>query len=163
MNLEDHFPRASKSFLDANRVILEGMGHPERYPDNQNAVQSIVERKKGKHETNHQRKIQDSEQCEQKAALGSGSEGEASCPRRPLVGFTLFRVKLLDWEAKYSSVKDLLDGLRYAGLIRGDKEGEIRLDVRQEKVRTRKEETTEIEVEIPIFISTKIGLDKPNR
>ncbi len=139
------FPRASKSFLDANAQLAPhyvGRGL-------ENAIQGNVERKKAKHETNHQRKIQDSEQCEQTPALGGESEGKASGAKRPVIGFTLYRVKLLDWEAKYSSVKDLLDGCVSAGLLDGDREDQIdpKSYVRQVKVKSYAEERTEIQIE----------------
>jgi hypothetical protein len=64
----------------------------------------------------------------------------------PHVCFILRRCSLLDVDAKWASVKDLLDGLQRAGLISGDKEGEITLEVRQEKVSHRPQERTEIEI-----------------
>ncbi len=102
------------------------------------------------YEINDHRKIQDSEQCEQAAALGSEGEGEASRPKRPVIGFTLYRVKLLDWEAKYSSVKDLLDGCVKAGILDGDREDQIdpKSYVIQKKVGTYAEERTVIEIEL---------------
>ncbi len=134
-SLQEMFPKASQSFINANP---------------QNAVQPIVATKKAIHEANHQRKIQDSEQCEQTPALGGEGEGEASGARCPLIGFTLYRVKLLDWEAKYSSVKDLLDGCVAAGILDGDREDQIdpKSYVRQVKVKSYAEERTVIEIEL---------------
>ena len=63
--------------------------------------------------------------------------------------FTLSRVRLLDADAKWGSVKDVLDGLQYAGLIRGDREDQIELEVRQVKVSSFKSETTEVEIIYP--------------
>ncbi len=102
------------------------------------------------YEIDHPCEIQDSEQREQAAALGSKSEGKAPSASRPLIGFTLYRVRLLDWEAKYSSVKDLLDGCVAAGLLDGDREDQIdpRSFVRQEKVKSYSEERTLIEIEL---------------
>ncbi len=93
--------------------------------------------------------IPNAEQREQAPTLGSESEGKASGAKRPVVGFTLFRVKLLDWEARYSSVKDLLDGLRHAGLISGDREDQIdpKSFVIQKKVSHYSDEKTLIEIE----------------
>lgn len=82
-------------------------------------------------------------------ALAVTGKGEAQSPSRPHVCFTLRRTKLLDTDAKWGAVKDLLDGLAYAGLIHGDREDQITLEVRQEKVRHRKEQETVIEVEMP--------------
>ena len=67
----------------------------------------------------------------------------------PCVRLTLCRVNLLDVDAKYASVKDVLDGLQHAGIICGDKEGEITLEVEQVKVAHFKDERTEIEVKYP--------------
>jgi len=75
-----------------------------------------------------------------------GGKGEAPGARCPVVVFTLCRVNLLDVDAKYASVKDLLDGLQHAGIISGDKEGEVLLLVNQKKVSHYKEEQTIIEV-----------------
>lgn len=77
------------------------------------------------------------------------SGGETPGAEIPAVRYTLRRVRLLDVDAKFASVKDTLDGLQYAGLITGDKEGQITLEVRQEKVGTYKEEETLIEIEYP--------------
>lgn len=61
--------------------------------------------------------------------------------------FRLCRVKLLDVDAKFASVKDLLDGLTAAGLIHGDKEGQVDLKVEQVKVPSYSLERTEIEID----------------
>lgn len=102
-------------------------------------------------EANSRPQIQDTEQSEQTSALVFGDEGKTPRPGCPLIGFTLFRVHLLDWEAKYSSVKDLLDGLRYAGLVCGDREEEIdpQSYVRQVKVAHYRDERTEILIQWP--------------
>lgn len=65
----------------------------------------------------------------------------------PVVRFTLCRIRLLDVDAKYASVKDLLDGLTAACLIHGDKEGQVRLEVEQIQVPTIANEKTLIEIE----------------
>lgn len=93
-------------------------------------------------------RIPDTEQCQRKEALAGSGAGEAPSPKFAVVRFTLCRQKLLDVDAKYASVKDLLDGLAYAGLIHGDKEGQIRLEVEQLKVH-KKQERTEIEIIYP--------------
>ncbi len=102
------------------------------------------------YEIDHPCEIPHSEQREQTTSLGRESEGKASSASRPIVGFTLYRVRLLDWEAKYSSVKDLLDGCIHAGLLDGDREDQIdpRSFVRQEKVKSYSEERTLIEIEL---------------
>jgi hypothetical protein len=85
--------------------------------------------------------LPDAKQCERPQALAAGGEGEAPRPGLRHCRFTLRRQKLLDVDAKYASVKDLLDCLTIAGIIRGDKEGEITLEVNQEKVVKASEET----------------------
>ncbi len=93
--------------------------------------------------------IQPTKPAKQKAPLASNHEGETQGTGCPLVSFTLRRVRLLDVDAKYGVIKDLLDGLCYAGIIYGDKEGQISLEVRQEKVGSFKEENTLIEIFTP--------------
>jgi hypothetical protein len=90
--------------------------------------------------------ISHAEQCERPKELARSDAGKAPGASCPLVCFTLHRVQLLDVDAKYGSVKDLLDGLQYAGLIAGDKEGQIDLKVEQIKVKHREEEQTVIEI-----------------
>ncbi len=153
IDIKTLIPNASESTKRANPHLYGDMGNDlalGRGPTSKNDVQPIVERKKAKHETNHQRKIQDSEQCEQTPALGGEGEREASGAKCPLIGFTLYRVKLLDWEAKYSSVKDLLDGCVAAGLLDGDREDQIdpKSYVIQKKVSRYSEERTEIQIEL---------------
>ena len=94
-------------------------------------------------------KLPDAKPKEQARALGSDHEGKTSGARVPHVCFTLCRTRLLDVDAKYGSIKDLLDGLQYAGLISGDREGEITLEVNQVKVSHRSEEKTLISIELP--------------
>lgn len=94
-------------------------------------------------------RILSTEPAQPTAPLASGSEGEAQGSSRPLVRFTLRRTKLLDVDAKYGVLKHLIDGIAYAGLIHGDREDQIRLEVCQEKVAHRKEQETIIEIEYP--------------
>jgi hypothetical protein len=53
---------------------------------------------------------------------------------------------LQDRDNHTASVKDLLDGLRHAGLIPDDREEDIQLEVEQEKVGTAAEEGTRVEI-----------------
>lgn len=87
--------------------------------------------------------------AKQTGALGKNNAVKTPLSRRPLVRFILCRVQLLDADAKWGSVKDLLDGLQYAGLIHGDREDQIRLKVEQQKVAHYDEEETIIEIEYP--------------
>lgn len=93
--------------------------------------------------------IPDAKPAQQARALEQDREGKAQSPGRPLVRFVLRRVRLLDTDAKWGSVKDLLDGVATAGLICGDREDQIYLEVTQEKVATFKEEETLIAITDP--------------
>ncbi len=90
--------------------------------------------------------LRPAQHAQQAPALERRDAGKAQGTGCPLVRFTLCRVNLLDVDAKYGCVKDLLDGLQYAGLIRGDREGEVRLEVEQVRVRHYSEQRTEIEI-----------------
>ena len=85
-------------------------------------------------------------QCHKTPALVSPVPGEAKSISRPRVCFTLHRVKLLDPDNAAGSVKDLLDGLRHAALIRGDEWHAIKLEVEQEKVDHYSQEKTVITI-----------------
>lgn len=90
--------------------------------------------------------VSHSQQRELPKALEADCGREAPRPGLRHCRFTLRRKKLLDVDAKYASVKDLLDCLTISGIIRGDKEGEITLEVNQEKITKGETEETEIEV-----------------
>lgn len=122
----------------------EAQNHPAAPPEPQKPVAGESEA----NDHHHHSSLPNPKQRKRPKALEGSGEGEAQGARPPLVSFTLCRVSLLDVDAKWASVKDLLDGLRYAGLICGDKEGEICLEVRQEKVRKKVDEKTVIEVEV---------------
>ena len=87
-------------------------------------------------------------------ALGSPIQGkEHSLGRatgRIEVRFTLFRVRCLDPDNAAASTKNLLDGLRHAGLLPEDNPWTIKLQVEQEKVKGFDNEKTEIEINYPI-------------
>jgi len=70
-------------------------------------------------------------------------EVEGRDPRRR-VTVTSYRVRLLDQDNL--CVKYHIDGLRYNGVIKDDTTEDIEIFVHQHKVKTRKEERTEIEV-----------------
>lgn len=93
--------------------------------------------------------VSHAEQCQRTQVVVSNSEGKTCGTTCAHVCFTLRRVHLLDVDAKFASVKDLLDGIANAGLIHGDKEGQITLEVKQEKVAHYEEETTIIEIDLP--------------
>ena len=93
------------------------------------------------------RSISDAQQRERPPALAGDSPREAQSAGCVPVRFTLYRCRLLDVDAKYGSVKDLLDCLVASGIVAGDKEGQVSLEVNQVKVGTRAEERTEIEIQ----------------
>lgn len=90
--------------------------------------------------------LPDSKQRQRAQTLARGDEGEASRPGLLHCRFTLHRKSLLDVDAKYASVKDLLDCVVTSGIVCGDKEGQITLEVRQRKISKGEVETTEIEI-----------------
>jgi hypothetical protein len=79
--------------------------------------------------------------------LGSCTPRETKSVVRPLVRFDLRRVRLLDRDNAWGSIKSLLDGLTTAGLIPGDAEDQIDIDVRQQKVSRKNAEQTVIEID----------------
>ena len=117
--LLEMFPRASQSFLKAN-------------------------------ETHNRSEIPDSEpQHHQTAALDGADAGEKKGVQRITVRFIGYRTRPLDPDNFAGGCKDLLDGLRHAGLIPGDEPWSIIFETAQEKVKTYAEECTKIEIEIP--------------
>lgn len=95
-------------------------------------------------------RLSDSEpERDEASALGETIQGEEKGEDRIIVRFGLCRCKLLDTDNLYASVKDLLDGIKDAGLIPDDKEEDINLQVNQTKVSRRKDEKTVIEIEYP--------------
>lgn len=81
-------------------------------------------------------------------ALPSAVPGEAKSVQRTVVRFTGYRVQPLDPDNFAGSVKDLLDGLRHAGLISGDEAWRIKLETDQVRVAHYREEKTVVEIEI---------------
>ena len=73
----------------------------------------------------------------------------ASSLGKVAVSFTGRRCRLLDPDNFAASCKDLLDGLKHAGLIPDDTPDHIRLTTQQEKVSGEGQEMTIIEVEYP--------------
>jgi hypothetical protein len=118
-SLLELFPRASQSFIEAN-------------------------------ETPNRSEIPDSEpQRHQATALGGTVEGKEKGVERTIVRFIGYRVRPLDPDNFAGGCKDLLDGLRHAGLLHGDEPWRIIFETAQEKVKSYAEERTVIEIEIP--------------
>lgn len=90
--------------------------------------------------------LPDAEQCQRPQTLARRDEGKTQGAGLLHCRFTLNRKSLLDVDAKYASVKDLLDCLVFSGIIPGDKEGQITLEVVQRKVGNAEGEVTKIEV-----------------
>ncbi len=86
-------------------------------------------------------------QRDEAPALDGADAGEAPGLRRTRIRFTGYRVRPLDPDNFAGSCKDLLDGLRHAGLILGDEWWRIEFTTRQKKVRSYAEEKTLIEIE----------------
>lgn len=105
------FPRASKSFLQANRAL----SNPKSEQVVRHESVATVKRKKEN-------------------------------PRCRILRITSYRTRLLDTDNLCP--KYFVDALRYAGTIRDDSTKHIDLQVRQEKVKHRKEEKTVIEIEL---------------
>ena len=82
----------------------------------------------------------------QKITLGRPVPGAKESVPRITVRFTGYRTRPSDPDNFAGSCKDLLDGLRYAGIIPGDEPWKIIFETTQVKVRSRREERTEIEV-----------------
>lgn len=80
------------------------------------------------------------------ASLASDSEGKTQGRGLLLVRFTVSRKRLLDVDAKYAAVKHLLDCVVAAGIVAGDKEGQITLEVVQQKIKKGESESTVVEV-----------------
>ena len=86
---------------------------------------------------------------QQAPALGGDDEGKAQGAGCPAIRFVVRRVRPLDEDAKHGACKDLVDGLRHAGLIHSDAAGQIRLEVEQEKVMHFADQETLIELTLP--------------
>lgn len=82
----------------------------------------------------------------QVAALDSPSAGTKESISRALVRFTCMRRRRIDPDALAFSIKNLLDGLRYARIIKDDSEKHIDLQVTQELVKIGEEPYTVIEI-----------------
>jgi len=72
-------------------------------------------------------------------------EGDA----RPLVSYVLYRCRPLDPDAIHGATKVCTDVLCKIGLLPGDSEKHIRLEVTQEKVNHMNEQRTELRIQYP--------------
>ena len=83
---------------------------------------------------------------DQASALVSPKKRKTYSSPSVTVSFTFYRVRPFDPDNASASCKDLLDGLRHAGLIPGDSPFQIALQTRQIRVCKYREEHTEIEI-----------------
>jgi hypothetical protein len=81
--------------------------------------------------------------CHEPLGPAQGKAKDAPC----LVRIVSHRRRLLDIDNLTGGAKYFCDGLRYAGLIPGDRPDQITLEVSQRKVKSKAEERTEIEIE----------------
>lgn len=88
-------------------------------------------------------------QRDEAPALDCAAQGKAEGPARTVVRFTGHRVRPLDPDNFAGSVKDLLDGLRHAGLISGDEPWRIILQTEQVRVASFSDEKTVLEIITP--------------
>ena len=143
------FPNASASTIAANPDLAA----ITTLPTNKNALQATPNAKKRHlgllpHETNHLGQIPDSKPQPIKGrTLGSALQRETQSLQRTRVRFIGYRCRPLDPDNFAGSCKDLLDGLRHAGLIPGDEPWRIIFQTEQEKVKSYKDEKTVIEIE----------------
>lgn len=79
----------------------------------------------------------------------AANDGEAPDSSLISLRITSYRRKLLDRSNLYGGCKYVEDCCVYAGLLPGDSEREINLQVRQVKVDSREEEKTVIEITYP--------------
>lgn len=139
---------SASQITDAMRLAMHRkitLSQPNRTNQTEGWISAIRPTKENANQP-HPARIPDAKQLEQPPTLAREIQGDPQGAGRPHVCFTLRRVKLLDVDAKYSSIKDLLDALSYAGAIRGDREDQITLEVLQEKVGHYADEATLISV-----------------
>lgn len=104
--------------------------------------------KKNENDDHDQHPLRASEHQQAKVgALDEGTQGKPDRKDRAHVRFTIRRRRLLDPDNAYASIKDLLDGIRDAGLILDDSEERITLEVNQEKAGKGEDERTRIEID----------------
>lgn len=108
------FPRASKSFIDANPQLFATQRERSDVPP-----------------------------------LESEVPGQGKSDARPVLSIKCFRVRLLDKDNLYAGTKSLTDCIREIGLVSGDTEAEIDIQVSQEKVAHYREQRTEVKITYP--------------
>lgn len=122
---EQLITRARSSFFDVAKDILNSYATPDPY--------AVLPNPKPK--------------CEPSPALGTPATREAQGLVRTLVRITGYRVRPIDPDNFSGGTKNVIDGLRKAGLIPDDDWWRITLQTEQVKVATIKEQKTVIEIE----------------
>lgn len=84
--------------------------------------------------------------CDEPVAAKAGEGSYAARLPRRIVRIFSYRRRLLDFDNLTGGCKYFLDCCRYAQLIPDDRPEDITLEVRQEKVASKAEERTEIEI-----------------
>lgn len=140
------FPHASEAFLRENSV--ECCSAP--IPKPKRVLEAVLAQERPVYEAIPDRPLPHAiSECHQEQPLGNPVQGKEEGDGRTIIRFTGFRVRPLDPDNFAGSVKDLLDGIRHAGLISGDEPWKIILQTNQVKVRSFKEEKTLVEIEYP--------------
>lgn len=84
-----------------------------------------------------------------KAALDEAGEGETRSLSRIIIRITGFRVNPLDPDNFAGSCKDIIDGLKHAGLLHDDSWDKVKFEPDQRKVSNYSKERTEVEIIYP--------------
>jgi len=147
-DLKRLFPKASKSFLDANPRPELVRKRALDLIDNKNGVKWPLRAKKDASSNVQDHHIAPSSKPKRTSrheSMGQ-KEGKNGHPIRLLVSVTSFRRRLLDPDNLIP--KYFVDCLRYCGILSGDTEAEVDLRISQKKVSSKAEERTEIEIDL---------------
>jgi hypothetical protein len=144
--------RYPKSPYGALKVILgagKGSGPLSPREAAEMSLKGLLGPRKANYEDQTDPKTQGSKPKRHKTpALDSTNAGKTESSGRIIVRFIGHRVRPLDPDNFAGGCKDLLDGLRHAGIISGDEPWKIKLETEQVKVSHRSDEKTVIEVTI---------------
>jgi len=88
-------------------------------------------------------------QCDEAAALGPTNASQVPLLGKITVRITGWRLRPLDPDNFAGGTKDLIDGLKHAGLLPGDSWQQIVLITEQVKIAHKKDEHTEILIDYP--------------
>lgn len=140
------FPGASQECHNRNPQLSLAKAKKTPSTATRDAIRAILNHD----ETPNQRQISSTKSQPNKTpALGATVQGKTESVQRVTVRFIGYRVRPLDPDNFAGSCKDLLDGLRHAGLISDDSPWQIKLETEQVCVRSYAQEVTVIEIEYP--------------